>query len=288
MSKRFNLVLIAIATLAGSGWIFYQSQNVIASQTLPSLSDKATLFQQDLTPIAPDDPSKLAADELKAITTQWSNSLLQGAGWVHLISQHTSDQDEGGTFPDGRPIPLSYIMDEWYQLDEQNQVVAVISIMKDHSGQPVQVGTFREGIWQNLAFGTKSEGEADLYLDFGFSKNVEQAMVRGNSFVRYEALVGDQPVVTFAIGENFDQPLNIMGYTKPVISVENQATFDLKSGQLLSLERVFVMNNGEQRVAEKTIVLTMERATTPPTEVSELLKLELVVIPEHLQWGYPV
>lgn len=270
MSKRFWAVLLA-ASLVGATAVFHKSQQAVASHTLPSLIKRTETFPQ-VVPVVPDSSNKLIAEEVRALVTRWSGSTLRGAGWVHLVTRHQSDQDEAGILPNGQPIPLDYVMDEWYQLDQQKQVLTVISIMKDENDRVVQVGTFQEGLWRNSIAGEAYPGEAALYLDFGFSRNIEQATAHGKPAVRYEASMADRPVVTFAIGEQFDSPLNMAGYTEPVVSAEHQATFDSESGQLLSLARVFVMGDGEQRVVETTTIIAMESVREPPAEVLEFLK----------------
>lgn len=207
--------------------------------------------------------------EVQTLTTRWENAVLQVPGWFHIVTQHDRNKDQVGNLPNGQPIPLDYVSDTWYQLNDEGVVVAVVAMMKEMGGQLVQVGTFRDRIWRNLTLNEEWPGEAFTpRLDFGFSKEVAQ--VQPSALNRQEETIAGRSVLIFTIHNDFARPIQMEGYKKPITTADISAAFDPQTGQMLYLERVLVTVEGERWVAQRVDVLTVERTEPPPNTLTFL------------------
>mgnify|MGYP001112394238 CR=1 FL=1 len=218
---------------------------------------------------APTTISDNEIEEMQTLTTRWENAVLQVPGWFHIVTQHDRNKDQVGNLPNGQPIPLDYVSDTWYQLNDKGVTVAVVAMMKEMGGQLVQVSTFRDGIWRNLTLNEKWPGEAFTpRLDFGFSKEVAQ--IQPSALNRQEETIAGRSVLIFTIHDDFARPIQMEGYKKPMTNADISAAFDPQTGQMLYLERVLVTVEGERWVSQRVDVLTVERTEPPPNTLTFL------------------
>lgn len=222
-------------------------------------------------------PSFVSDDEIirevQALVARWEEAALQSLGWFHVVTQYDREKDTVDTLPNGQPIPLDYVMESWYLLDEQGQATTAVSIMKDMNGREVQVSIFCESMWQNLTLDLQYTGEPFTpRLDFGFGQIVAQAPSWGSTLSRSEGILDDEQVLTFAIHDEFDNPVQIAGFEKPVAGGGRRAYFDPESGETIYVERVLLMADGEERVVGRSEILTWEKVTAPPANVLALLE----------------
>ncbi len=174
---------------------------------------------------------------------------------------------------------MDYVEETWWQLNEKNLVVAAVTFMRDETGQVVQVATFRDGLWRNLTFTDQPPTPGEAFapdLDFGFSNDVVRSEAWGSRVSRGEALnAAGQKTVTFTIHDDFAKPKTMAGYEKDIVRGESRATFDAQSGQLLHVERVMAMADGEERTVERAEFVTVEHVSAPSQEVAEYLNQEV-------------
>ncbi|RMF28464.1 MAG: hypothetical protein D6759_15780 [Chloroflexi bacterium] len=90
------------------------------------------------------DEQEAIRQAVQTLVARWSDTLLQGSGWLHMVTHHTRNKDRVSSLPNGQAIPLNYILETWYRLDDRREVVEAITLMRSEEGQPVQVSTFRE------------------------------------------------------------------------------------------------------------------------------------------------
>jgi hypothetical protein len=287
MSKRTRL-LLAASLLIGMALMFYQLNS--ANSATASLSPYARESQDLLRPPA-DSPviaqvvptlasaasHEAIAEEIKLLNDKWAARFLQNANWIHFVTKHDRTKDQIGPLPNGQPIPMDYIMESWWQLNEQRLVVAGVSLMRNETGDVVQVSTFRDGMWRNLTFPDQPPTFGEPFapiLDFGLYDEVLRSKAWGSQVSRSETIAANSQDhwITFVIHTLSAEPRTIAGYAKAVIGGQWRAAFDPESGQLLWFERVTLMADGEQRVTEHVEFMTLERVSAPPQEVLEFLK----------------
>jgi hypothetical protein len=212
---------------------------------------------------------------IQTLATTWSDAVLASNGWLHVTTHHTRDKDKVSILPNGQTIPLNYVSDTWYRL-EQGQVVEVIAFMRAEDGEPVQISTFRDNTWRNLTVGEKWGGEPFApRLDLGFSADAAQAQAWGSILSRQPMTLAGKTALRFTLRDEFASPVQLEGYAQPATSAERHAYFDPQSGALLLLERVLVMADGKERVVERVDQITIQQGAEPPAEVLAVLQQEV-------------
>jgi hypothetical protein len=66
--------------------------------------------------------------EVNALVTQWAASLEKDPGWIHVVARHDRNKDRAGVLTNGQPIPLDYISDTWYQIDDKKSIIARVTV----------------------------------------------------------------------------------------------------------------------------------------------------------------
>jgi hypothetical protein len=222
------------------------------------------------------DDQETIRQAIQTLVAQWSGTVLQGSGWLHMVTHHMRDKDRVSSLPNGEAIPLNYISETWYHLNDQGQAVEVIAFMCSEDGEPVQISTFRGNIWRNLTVGEKWGGEPFTpRLDLGFSADAAQAHEWGSTLSQQMVTLAGRTALRFTMRDEFGSPLLMEGYAQPVISAERRAYFDTRSGALLLLERVLVAADGKERVVERAEPITIEYGVETPAEVLAFLQQEV-------------
>jgi len=222
------------------------------------------------------DDQETIRQAIQTLVAQWSGTVRQGSGWLHMVTHHMRDKDRVSSLPNGQAIPLNYISETWYHLNDQGQAVEVIAFMRSEDGEPVQISTFRGNIWRNLTVGEKWGGEPFTpRLDLGFSADAAQAHGWGSTLSQQTVTLAGRTALRFTMRDEFGSPLLMEGYAQPVISAERRAYFDARSGALLLLERVLVTADGKERVVERVDPITIEYGAEPPAEVLAFLQQEV-------------
>lgn len=214
---------------------------------------------------------------LKALNAKSAEKFLR-PGWIYFKFQSISDNDNGnnGDLGNGQVIPLNYISESWYRLNEKGEIVESVSLMITDSGQIVQVGTLRDGVGRNLTtnYISEEQGPIPLYLDFGFVRDATQAKEEGLQVTQTTALFDGREVLMFVIRQSYEMAQEIVGYDQPVTSTEQQALYDPDTGQLVQRVTVVKLADGTERVGSGIRSVTIEPINTPPDNVLDYLSVE--------------
>jgi transcriptional regulator with XRE-family HTH domain len=240
-------------------------QNKIQTQSVTGVKLTPSNFYQE--------EGLLFQNEIKELSNKWGEQIFRGTGWLHVITRYDNDH-KGGSLPNGQLIPSKYTLEDWHQLDADNQVVITVNFMWDENGNLVQEGFFKDGIWHNLTINETFPGEAvPLSFDFGFQEEVRRSLAQGAQISRNETVTANnQNIITFTAHEPQAQPRAIAGYAKMAIAGEAHAAFDAQTGRILWAKHVLIMADGEQRVINRVEIVTLEHVSTPSQEVISLLE----------------
>jgi hypothetical protein len=117
-------------------------------------------------------PETVTADEVKSMVDRWVAERAKEEAWVHIVSNVAMGQDSGVVLPDGRPMPLSYIQDDWFYLNEDGLVERGVFTIQDFDGTILQQSVFKNGIIVNLTFDMRQDNVLpySLFADFGLVK----------------------------------------------------------------------------------------------------------------------
>ena len=247
-----------------------------AGEIQAAVADAPDSASESLARPASADEQQAILQTVQTLAAQWSGAVLKRNGWIHVVTHRTRDKDKVSSLPNGQAIPLNYISETWYHLDDQGQAVEVIAFMRSEGGEPVQISTFRGNIWRNLTVGEKWDGEPFMPRpDLGFSADAAQAREWGSTLSQQTVTLAGRTALRFTMRDEFGSPLLMEGYAQPVISAERRAYFDARSGALLLLERILVTADGRERVVERVDQITVQQGVEPPSDVLALLQQEV-------------
>lgn len=214
--------------------------------------------QDDLSPIA---------EEIQALLDAWQGGTLASSGWLHVVEMHDRTKSDAGHLPNGGSIPIDYISETWYFVQD-GQVMELVAFMKALDGSIIQASTYQDGAWRNLTTGDAWQAQADPFnLDFGFIQDVLNSDLYGSQVTRKET----EDEIAFSIQDEFPQAVQLEGYDFLVIRAQRKLLFDKRTGELLSVERIFETPDGVEHRIEQITILSVEKASPPP-EVLNLLE----------------
>lgn len=254
------LLVISIAVVATLLYLDYAPP--VAANETPAVVSK--LFSAN---VPPQDELLPIAEEIDWLIAVWQGETLASTGWVHVVAQHDRTKGQSDPLPNGTLIPVDYISETWYLLQE-GQVVALVTFMKDLDGSVIQTSTYQAGLWRNLTIGEEWQGETGPFgFDHGFVQNVLDSGLYGSQVGREES----ETEIVFSIRDDFPQAVPMEGYEFMIIGGERRLVFDKATGALQAIERILVSADGIQHLVEQITFQSIER-TSPPSEIVRLLE----------------
>jgi len=198
-------------------------------------------------------------------------------GWVHVqeTTVYDIDQENNGVLPDGKVIPLSYINDSWYHINNDGLVDQSVSMMKSDTGETLQTTVFTNNVsWSSSANEDTAQGPYYLgSLDYHFAADVQDVLSRLS--VQPEFVNAKDSIIsgisTFAVNEKLDPPLLTVDYKMPVYLVSTIANFENTTGFLTELNRVMKFEDGSERTYFH-ITLKIDTGIEPPKEIITLIE----------------
>ena len=281
MYKYKHLLAYCLIMLVIIGFAVYQLRPTPVPQPALALSGNERELQNvpsqtntDKEDVASANNAAMLSQEVQSLLAKRQSEILQGAEWIHVVELHQRNKETAGSLSNGQQIPLNYILETWYHLNGAGEVFEMVNMMKSENNEIVQVSIYADATWQNLTVGETWQGDPPaLNLDYGFSNDLAMAPSWGSTTSREENTLSDgTSALIFSIRDKFDQPTKIEGHEKLIIRGETRVHFDAQSGALLSLDRIFVAENGERYYAEQMKVLTFEKSDPPSDDVLKYLE----------------
>jgi len=218
----------------------------------------------------------LPIDSISNLINKSAKTINQ-SGWVHVeeTTVYDIDQENNGILPDGKMIPLSYINDSWYHINDEGLVDQSVSMMKSDTGEILQTTIFSNNVsWSSSANEDTAQGPFYLgALDYNFAADVQDILSRQSvqpEFVNEKESI-KSGISTFAVNEKLDPALLTVDYKMPVYSVSTFASFDNTTGFLTELNRVMKFEDGSERTYFH-ITLKIDTGLEPPKEIVTLIE----------------
>ncbi|GEM_PF-5262554 len=221
-------------------------------------------------------PANPIIDEFRTLYTQFASQYIQ-PGWLHTVYQEEHPAAEGPADTEyGISIPPTFLFETWYQINASNQVVEGVSLMRDLSGQLIQVSVYRNKVWHNLTINENMtvDRPPSLRLDGRFLLHLEDAYSRGAQLSKTGVLVENQNLIRFTYREVYDTPLVVRitdASSIPAQETSRSAYVDPTDGRVVVLETMFKTISGQELVTLRTILRTIENVSAPPAEILEYL-----------------
>lgn len=249
---------------------FSQPQNLSASAGESQQSATSSAVRNRLPEQV---PVNTTIDEFREIYTQFTQQYIQ-PGWLHLIYREEHPAADGPNETDyGITVPEPFILEHWYLLNGSGQVTQGVSLMRDVSGNIVQVSVYRDRVWRNLTLGTDMPVDSSpaVRLDGWYLTQMEDAYATGGQAYRTDASIDGKPIIQFTQTEEFDPPILLYGYPCPIKQAKKLAYVNPVSNEISIIETHFITSNGDEVTFSKTILLTIENIK-PPDEILTYLE----------------
>ncbi len=197
---------------------------------------------------------------LQTLTTQYANDILSGSGWLHLRTWQFTN-NEPSTLYNGALMPNPAIWDDWYQFDDQLQVLYEVSLYMDENGNVNQASIQRDGQSYNLTLGF---GDT-LYpfnpnFDLDFTERAANLIAEGETLNMSDfSIDGQYSGLMFSIRQG---------------DTEWEAVFNPDTGALLSYT-VYQLAAGGKTIQNVMTMLVQEWVAEPPADILAYLDQEL-------------
>ncbi len=196
--------------------------------------------------------------ELRALDELRFASYYPHPGWLHMRARELY-QESMGSLPDGSPIPLEYIMDYWFYMNEAGLVERSITRMLAASGEQLRVSIFKEG--QVTGPAAEESYPQEPYepgaLDYAFTDMAQSGAKRGAQLSR-----GEMRFEGKYIGEQFVVEDD---------EVRRESIYDPQTGKQISLMTWRKIPGGTQFFSSVHFEV-LEKDVEPPPEVLALLE----------------
>lgn len=199
--------------------------------------------------------------EAQSLTEKFGASMLNKAGWVHVVSETVAENIQAGqNYP-----PPYYKEEQWFEIDSQGWVTRSLATDLDKDNnilqQSVSVGTHN----MNLTTGEAMEFPAyRLSFDWILS-DLDYALSHGQTVLREETVCEDSsPCLLVTANDG---------------TMIRRAWINRVTGQQVKLQTAQQMPDGTETILFTQTFLPVERTDAPPQEVLDLLAKVLFSAP---------
>lgn len=253
-----------------------KQENIIVSASVAQkpASNSATLTRSNrLGENVP--PPHPAIEQFKDLYVPWATQFLS-SGWLHTIRQteHPDKESPMARLHNGVQVPSTYLQEDWVLTDGEGEALEGVFLMRDLSGEIIQVSVYRDFAWHNLTVGDEIpvKKAPDFKPDFGFLSIMNTVYESGGQLTQEEASLDGRMVLLFTYDETHEPPMLLDDFSQAVKQFRGRAYVDPESGAFLALERIFVSTSGKEYVVNRTKRLTVELAASPPEEILAYLE----------------
>lgn len=207
--------------------------------------------------------------EAVALAERFDSQFQQGSGWIHEVSEKTTNISEGQTYP-----PPYLIQDNWFEIDAEGYIIRAVRTDKDEAGnilqQSVTIGDFS----MNLTTGEASTYDRPPYRYSAdrFTFDLTHNDLTDTTVTREDTLCENgQPCVLFTVIENYPQPIEDTNEGFSYSGFVKQVWMDANTGQQHHTVRLNRLANGEKLLHDIYDILTIEKVDSPPQEILDIL-----------------
>jgi len=225
---------------------------------LPAVAPVATPAAQTAPTFLSQEPLFL---EAQSLSQKYNNSIVQGAGWVHLVSENvieTMQQEQ--TFP-----PPYYQEERWFEIDSEGWVTRSLTTDwnadKNILQQSISVGT------HNMNLTTGEAGEYSTYrlsLDW-LLPDLDYVLNHGQTVLREEIACADgSPCLLITMTDG---------------NIARRTWINVETGQQVKMQTSQQMPDGTENILYAQTFLPAERVDAPPQNVLDVFSKVLLPTP---------
>ncbi|MDO9299934.1 MAG: hypothetical protein Q7T89_01060 [Anaerolineales bacterium] len=199
--------------------------------------------------------------EAQALSKKYDDSIVQGAGWVHLVSENFIEtMQQGQTYP-----PPYYQEEQWFETDSEGWVTRSLrtdwDADKNILQQSVSVGTHNINLTtgEAMEFPTYRLSLDRILADLGYALN------HGQSVLREETACEDgSPCLLITMTDG---------------NIARRTWINLETGQQVKMQTSQQMPGGAENTLFTQTFLPVERVESPPQDVLDVFSKVLLPTP---------
>lgn len=204
--------------------------------------------------------------DLHALLMERENGLLSGAGWIHTVTQITSDD----TSLARRLVWGNFSWDSWYQVDEQGFILAQVIQAIAADGRLLQQSVLKDGRASNLNSAPQLNiGLARYDAGGGLLPRLLLAMRFGQPAERTLETINGREAWVFTFTDERDTPIDRGEYM--VYGSVTRKAVDAQTGAYLFETTQYFDLTGSPLVFDEWAVTIEERVAQAPEAILDLL-----------------
>lgn len=212
------------------------------------------------------------AEEIVKMTRAWENKSLKNGPWVHLVYAVTLKENSGVVLPNGQSMPLSYINDDWYYVNEAGLVEKGVFSIKDLDGNILQQSAYQNGIMINFTFDDRQDGQSPypLNIDLGFENMIQEGRNKGLIINKSNDNKNGKPSIEYSYIEGFKLPTQLGNDQVIVDSIKTQGSFDKETEDFLQIQTIWILKDGKEVIYATSQIISIESF---PEAINEILNI---------------
>lgn len=207
--------------------------------------------------------------ELQRLAQRFDAPFQQGPAWIHVVTERTFNPRPGQSFP-----PPYLISEQWIGTDANGYVIRSVWMDKDTNGNMIQLSATVGDYSVNFTTGDAgfNNGQPYRFSTDILTRDLAQAEQNGVSITREEVACDDgQPCIIITSVASFSQPTLLAGETQACIGSGNKVWINLMTRQQIQFQSFWRMEDGTDRIETTERYSLVEKVSTPPQEILDIL-----------------
>jgi hypothetical protein len=191
-----------------------------------------------------------------------------GEGWFYYKDYQKHDVDpptiEG-------VIPLvDTTTDYWYYINSSGMVERFVTIQRTMDGQIAQVGIYSDGTAWNTTVDEIVRTETFLFeLHYGLPYHLKSPDMKINNIIK-----NGSGLVEFTNRFTEEKPIDLLDYSKALLSMEYYYYFDAVTGFIVSAKTIAHLEDGTQREFLYVQIEEIKLNAEPPADVLQYFEIK--------------
>ena len=214
------------------------------------------------------------ADDVIKMVREWESKSLKNGQWVHIITAVTLAEPQGVILPNGKPMPSSYITDDWYYVNGAGLVEKGVFSVKDNDGNLLQQSAFQNNVMVNFTFEDRQENQElfPLNIDLGFEQQIMEAGNKGLGINKSEVVADGKSSLVYSYTEELQLPTQLGAEQMVVDKITKKGFFDAKTGDLAQTQTIWILSDGTEVVYETVQIISVDSYPAAPDEIAGILE----------------
>jgi hypothetical protein len=266
--QPFEVRLMRIYYQAKGPWQIYWQPPVAPTPAAdaPTPTAAPTLAPQPTPTLAISDP---ILREVQQLTWKFDATLQQEPGWVHIVTESTTEPPAGQVFP-----PPYYKGELWFEVDAEGYVTRSVTLDYNDAGQIIQQAAAVGNYAVNFTYGDSRFNPGPSYrisLDI-LTRDLSQATQYGSRVIREESTCDDgRSCLLITLWDTSAGSGKNPGEMQAFSGSGRRVWIDRETGQQVKEQRFWRSEDGHEVISSTTSYILVEKVDSPPQEILDIL-----------------